>query len=511
MRQAPVMTFRTALKILGQHEHPLLNKLDNLLGGLILAGGAVAAAGPAAAPVVAVAAAVWGWTEQKNEAVGLMRKLLASATRRRLGLSGYERAELLAAAHTILVASSAMEVFQEGLGQNSPRTLELTKEEEHELLVAEFGHRVLDDLYDSGVPFPSGGSGFQENRHDVHEWLTILVNRLIDYYYRVDSLRGTGGWQQLSAEILRAQLTKSAEKRYESRYYELAAKIPEFAMWALLGRHDEHQAELRDLHQEVLAALDGQSAALSRLEALLNVLAGDTNRAELELVHIVRRSALAELDRPIVPHGTAAFAHHQKIVFPTLREIYIEPRYRWTRYGERSRISDEHWWQELPVFADLGLRLAAYFASPDAARRPLLVLGHPGAGKSLLTKVLAARLPLVTFTAVRVPLRHVPAGAPIYLQVQEALNQATHGRVAWHALTEQSAGTVRVILLDGLDELLQAAEQSRSSFSRRGRRVPTRRGGTTAAGRGAGDVTDDRGRQGRRAGGCERRQTRGIR
>jgi len=63
---------------------------------------------------------------------------------------------------------------------------------------------------------------------------------------------------------------------------------------------------------------------------------------------------------------------------------------------------------------------------PDAAHLPLLVLVTRVRGKSLLTKVLAARLPHVTFTAVRVPLRHVPAGADL-LQVQEALNQAPMG------------------------------------------------------------------------------------
>jgi len=62
------------------------------------------------------------------------------------------------------------------------------------------------------------------------------------------------------------RLIESAGKRYESRYYELAAKVPEFAMWALLGRQGDSQTELRGLHQEVLATLDDQSTALSRLE-----------------------------------------------------------------------------------------------------------------------------------------------------------------------------------------------------------------------------------------------------
>src|SRR5262249_34666805 len=110
------------------------------------------------------------------------------------------------------------------------------------------------------------------------------------------------------------------------------------------------------------------------------------------------------------------------------------------------------------------VRLAAHLATPEAARLPLLLLGHPGAGKSLLTKVLAARLPTSSLTAVHVPLRRVPADAPVYVQIEQALSQATHGRVDWATLTDQSAQTLRVVLLDGLDELLQAAGRDRTAY-----------------------------------------------
>ncbi|MFD1050841.1 NACHT domain-containing protein, partial [Kibdelosporangium lantanae] len=167
-----------------------------------------------------------------------------------------------------------------------------------------------------------------------------------------------------------------------------------------------------------------------------------------------------ELDEPIVPRG----AEVPDIRFPSIRDSYVEPHYQVTAHGPDARISDEHWWDTLPVQSDLDLRLATYLSTPDATRQPLLLLGHPGAGKSLLTKILAARLPDTGYTAVHVPLRHVTADAPIYRQVQEALDRVTHGRVDWYALTDQSEGTLRVILLDGLDELLQASGHNRSGF-----------------------------------------------
>ena len=75
MRREPSLTVRGALMILGHHESEVIAKLDNLLGGVILATGAgagLAAIGfPVLAPIAAIAA-VWGWLEQKNETVKLL-------------------------------------------------------------------------------------------------------------------------------------------------------------------------------------------------------------------------------------------------------------------------------------------------------------------------------------------------------------------------------------------------------------------------------------------------------
>ena len=44
MRREPSLTFEGALRILGQHEHKTIERIDKLLGGVILGGGAVAGA-----------------------------------------------------------------------------------------------------------------------------------------------------------------------------------------------------------------------------------------------------------------------------------------------------------------------------------------------------------------------------------------------------------------------------------------------------------------------------------
>jgi hypothetical protein len=314
----------------------------------------------------------------------------------------------------------------------------------------------VDWLYQVEVPIPSGSLGFHENLKAVQKWQLEAVNLLCSFCFEREEWRAD--WPSSSA------MAEKAVRRYESRYLELAAKVPEFMVWALLRDGAASRHAIRQANDEVLAAVDGNSMALSRLEALLVMLCGDVRRKPRGLAEAVRGSAVSALDEPIVPRGGGELDHGQEIVFPTVKEIYVEPKYRLVRFSKETLVSDERWWNDQRVDSDLDLMLAAHFASPESTRLPLLVLGHPGAGKSLLTKVLAARLPAISYTTVRVPLRRVTADAPIFRQIQQALDLATNGRVEWHALSEQTADTMRVILLDGLDELLQASEQNRTAF-----------------------------------------------
>lgn len=111
MRREPSLTFEGALRILGRHEHKTIEKIDKLLGGVILGGGAVAGAvALGVTPLAPVAAfgVVWGWIEQKGLAVDLLKSAVDAVSGKVSGLRGLEKRELIAAAHsTIVVASGA--------------------------------------------------------------------------------------------------------------------------------------------------------------------------------------------------------------------------------------------------------------------------------------------------------------------------------------------------------------------------------------------------------------------
>ncbi|MEV5614151.1 helix-turn-helix domain-containing protein [Streptomyces sp. NPDC052225] len=169
----------------------------------------------------------------------------------------------------------------------------------------------------------------------------------------------------------------------------------------------------------------------------------------------IARGPEGTLDRPLVE----GYRGGQGPTLPRLGEAYVDPVARRAVLDAGLPAHDDAWWAEQDGDAPLGALLAAHFSGAQAVCGPLLVLGHPGVGKSVLTRVLAARLP-DGFLPVRVELRAVPADAPVQEQIERALAAQLGEPLTWPALVRGAPGRLPVVLLDGFDELVQAAERS---------------------------------------------------
>jgi hypothetical protein len=94
----------------------------------------------------------------------------------------------------------------------------------------------------------------------------------------------------------------------------------------------------------------------------------------------------------------------------------------------------------------------------------LLLLGHPGSGKSVLTRFLAARLSATGFLPVRVELRQVPTELDLQAQIEFAVRNTIGEEVSWSRLVESAGEALPVVMLDGFDELLQTTGAAQHGF-----------------------------------------------
>ncbi|TCO46446.1 NACHT domain-containing protein [Actinocrispum wychmicini] len=419
---ANTFSYADAVKLLGAKEHKLVTALDKIVGGALLGGATFGIT------------ELLSWFDAKVDLVSLSHRLLVKAGEVRQGISRHDRTERLQAAHAVIVVVAFFDVLKE---LKLPVKLKEIGLDDRE---AQLRLMDLTSLYDGTWLLPSPNRPYDENLTAVTDQYSQAGTAFLQLF---DDL---AVWDRLS-EADRAQVTHllgniapRAVRRYEELIGQLAGEYPELRFWLQM----QQNASVR--------------AGLARVEtALADVLTGgkpDPRRSELSNRYRAMLSGpVIDLDE--VPAG---------IVLPTTEKIYIDPSYQVSAMSSTARPAELSWWEKVLVRSDLHRYLVGYITSPKATVQPLIVLGDPGSGKSLLTKVLAARLPANDFVAVRVELRTVPTEADLVQQVEYGLRAALHEELSFAQLSRSAGDALPVVLLDGFDELLQATGVSQTNY-----------------------------------------------
>ncbi|WP_213452167.1 NACHT domain-containing protein [Rhizomonospora bruguierae] len=423
------LSYADAVRILGG-SGPLAKAAENLLGGALT----VATAGGSELAI--------SLFDAKAEVVrlgGLVTARIGDSVR---GLGRHDRSERLQAAHVVLVVTAFFTELDDCLTAAGIGKPGFTRDDQLRFAAGGDGGTLVDRLLPAPVPLPAPDLPYASLLADMKNWFAEEAARMGRH------LAGLAVWDRAGerargtlTDLLDQRLPGAAVARYDEIHRRLCAQIPEFALWA-----DRLEAR-------------ATARGLERLEELLLQAAsdGDPSRHRAALA----RACRAELDRPVLS-GDAG-----ELRLPTLGAGYIDPHFRVKAAGPGAHPADDRWWTGAAVRADFAGFLAAHLTTTRATEAPMLLLGQPGAGKSSLTRILAARLPPGDFFVCRVPLREVPAEAEIQDQVEGALRGAIGETVSWAELSRDAGGALPVILLDGFDELLQVTGLHQSDYLER--------------------------------------------
>jgi hypothetical protein len=409
--------------------------------------------------------------ELKNEVVDQGHEAVKSLRQRLTGLSRFKRSELLEAAHAVLVVSAFFAALDDldsdmctGLNTVS---LELTKQEQ-----AGLAARAVPQ-FPAGLPELARQLITPGRIPGLDGGLAGQGNALLSYYIQMASVirdfaPGTAAWDQQNktmregwSQAIVQALPQLALSRYEEQLVRLAGEFPEFAFWA-------HRVGAQAILQELRAARQDTAQFSTALQTAAGVLASaargsDPGKVRADLV----ARYVEQIARPVagVDLGTIPDGVH----LPALRELYVNPSYKTlqlSRIGSIEQLADPIW-QKAPAYPDLGTMVLEHLISVEAAHVPMVLLGQPGAGKSVCTQMLAAELDPRDFLVVRVELRAVPADMGIQEQIEAALTNLTGRSIHWPDLADSAGDAQPVILLDGFDELLQASGISHADYLER--------------------------------------------
>ena len=434
------LCYADAVKLLGG-DSPLVRTLDRLTGGLLLM-----ATGGGSELALSL-------FDARGELARLSAELVSRLSDRLRGLSRFDRTERLAAAHRIILLTAYFEALSGAALPFEPEELRLARTSQITLVTGETASSgrlrdLVGILSDTDVPgeyVPFSGDGLPD---ELRQFYASVSDRLLAYVEDLDA------WSQVSqsarAEFVHRlgdEVPTAAQRRYEEHVRRLAAEFPEVAFWANRLDHSTTRDRIQQLHtclqglEQVLERIGSGSAPDGRREALA-------------------RRYRKSLNRPIVATGDVP----EGLTIPSLEAAHVNPLFRVAAAGLSANLDRESWWDEFPVRDDVQEFLIGYLTSIQAVEGPLLVLGQPGSGKSVLTKALAARLPPRDYLTVRVALREVPADTDLQSQIEYAIRDATGESLTWPALARSAGDALPVILLDGFDELLQATGIGQSDY-----------------------------------------------
>lgn len=272
-------------------------------------------------------------------------------------------------------------------------------------------------------------------------------------------------------------LPQKSLKYFKGQYFLLATNYPEFYIWSNLQQHDQTRSILNEMSpyvQQYVALETASQKAIDfgflRLAQTIEAIperieAGNANIALKELAAFYA----SNIEKPIIDDPSSEGNDKVTLSYPKRSEIFIPQAFKVIRRIGRNALplESENTWSQVPIRNDLGAFLLSYLSSPYSTLCPLIILGHPGSGKSLLTSILASRLIASPYTPIKVELRSVNADDELPKQIEDQIYKNTYRKINWALLSDHFNDHPALILLDGYDEVLQASGKVFTGYLRK--------------------------------------------
>lgn len=466
------LTFKQVCDLIkkeGKQEPKLIDAVDNLLGLVLIC--SPVALGPAA--VIALLPLI----STKNEIVKLGKGAFEALTKKKdedyLG-----RQERMQMAYGLLVFTAFFDALdaqmsndlRDKIGLLKPEKVFLSKRAAAKVLREQNTLPVSCDQTEAPFatvqfPFPHPTESLtQQTERHASLWKQ-MGQGFGEFIQKLAVWEEAGEKEQALMSSWTQKVPEAAAMFFEAQYFELSRRFEDFAVWANLQEHKKTKELIAGLSDYVkqyatLSTMSDRSIDIGFAKlhaAVLDIPKALEIRQATDLVESLAKHYRARINDPIIKDEPAE--DKPRPSFPRVCDAFVPQAFRVLRQtGKGRRLEDEKTWEALPRRNDLGAFMLSYLSSPYSTESPLLILGHPGSGKSLLTTVLSSQLMSEQYTAICVRLREVNAEAGVVTQIEDAIRRITNISVdSWAKLSSAFKNSPPLVILDGYDELLQAS------------------------------------------------------
>lgn len=307
------------------------------------------------------------------------------------------------------------------------------------------------ELTDFAIPFPNPVEGFSASIVRLEKFYSILNSRFLGFIKHLSYFDSIPRNKRDHFHATIREIPKLALENYRKQYYELSAIYPDFFVWTT-------QKE----HECIHTAIDVGFADISkRFNNIAEEISSSTSHRALS---ILQKQYAKSVEDPVVSQSEMPLGDND-VRFPSIETCFIPQAFRTLIYNNDISLSDSKKWVE---GYEIGSFIADSLRSPELGVKPLLILGDPGAGKTMLSRMLAAKILCNEYHVIILNLRNINADNDIYEQINQQLSKKLSGlSCTWGDIVYSQLKKPILLIFDGYDELLQASGKTHSNYLER--------------------------------------------
>ena len=318
--------------------------------------------------------------------------------------------------------------------------------------------RSMPKLFENELALPDPTQPFSGYKKELRRFYEALNSEFTKFFDElsfwkelVQSQDSIDREQREFFSDLLSGLPQKALSTYEKQYFELAKEFPEFEIWANHTEHDRFAVQIDVGFKEIREELD----------KLRQYIANSGNEAFDTLMHYQTRYA-DYIREPVIEHKENGFA--EKIIFPSKKDIFIPQAFQSLTYHKDMRLEQNDTWEKAFSGEDIGRYVSSVLRHPKYGESPMLILGLPGAGKTLLCHMLAAQILSAEYYVMIIRLRDAAAEDTIIKQIDAQIEQDFGDDCRWKDIRKASLDKPMLLIFDGYDELLQASGKTYADY-----------------------------------------------
>ena len=310
------------------------------------------------------------------------------------------------------------------------------------------------NILERDLPMPDPVENFDDYLENLKCFYDSLNREFLLFYDRLSFWEGMDGQQrELFMGAIR-ELPRKAVENYQKQYYQLAVTFHDFFVWTSMQEH-----------REIRKRMDIGFAALEKWICTYYEMGNNTKA--LRTLENYGKQYWGYVEEKVIASPEMDYGTLAHVVLPVRKDIFVPQGFQALTYQNNMRLENPAVWEGCREREEIGKFISDTLRHPVTGALPLLVLGHPGAGKSLLCQMLAARILSHEYHVIIVKLRDTVADQTVPQQINRQIERDFANGCTWSDIVESGLKKPILVIFDGYDELLQASGKTYADYLQR--------------------------------------------